>query len=166
MFQNYFSSSRPGSLFSQPCPSFPSHSLSFSSHLFIWASVHLSWSVCCLSGVTAAGAETGAPCVRGSRQTDCSVKSNILMLFRLCQCSTGMASVLSATTCMYTCSFMHTGMMEAHTIMVGDRLVSQYAGEWISVHPWIPNSTCLQHCYNLFRPTMSSEPDMVAPNVY
>lgn len=38
--------------------------------------------------------ETAAPCVRGSRQTDSSVKSNTLMLFRACQSTAGVASVI------------------------------------------------------------------------
>lgn len=64
--------------------------------------LHLSWSARCLSCVMATGAETGALRVRGSIQTDSSVKSNMPMLFGLRQRCTAMASVLSATTCMYT----------------------------------------------------------------
>lgn len=46
---------------------------------------------------------TAGPCVRTGRQTDGSVKFNILMVLRLCQCSSGLDSVLCETMCTNTC---------------------------------------------------------------
>ena len=61
-------------------------------------------------------------------QTDSYVKSNMLLLFRRCQCSIGMDSMLLTTPGMDMCLFMHTDNFP-------QGWVSKYI--WVSGGPWL-----------------------------